>query len=132
MRGDTIMLLRGDDGRRKRGLRLLGGNDDVACNGFRKLLNVARVLMMSTLVSFVRRFSIHDLLLVVVFLVDIKRGLVLFFIVRVHLFATRNSPFACWCRHSTCVTLFSQVRLVYLIFAVPQTQEQIVGSLWPC
>ena len=25
-------------------------------------------------------------------------------------------------RHSTCVTLFSQVRLVYLIFAVPQTQ----------
>ena len=25
-----------------------------------------------------------------------------------------------------CVTLFSQVSLVYLIFAVPQTQEQIV------
>ena len=42
-------------------------------------------------------------------------------------FATRNSPFACWCRHSTCVTMFSQVRLVYLIFAVPQTWEQIVG-----
>ena len=44
-------------------------------------------------------------------------------------FATRNSPFACWCRHSTCVTLFLQVRLVYLIFVVPQTQEQIVGCL---
>ena len=101
---------------------------------------------MSSVVSYVPRFSIHDLLLVVVFLlcffmweladvepVDVTRGLIvsgflLLFIVRVHLFATRNSPFACWC-HSTCVTLFSQVRLVYLIFAVPQIQEQIVGCL---
>ena len=41
-------------------------NDDVAGNGFPKLLNVAGV--MSTLVSCVQRFSIHDLLLVVVFL----------------------------------------------------------------
>ena len=54
------------------------GNDDVACNGFPKLFNVARVLMMSTLVSCVPR---------------------------------------------TCVTLFSQVRLVYLIFAVPKTPD---------
>ena len=43
-------------------------NGDVACNGFPKLLNVAGVLMMSTLVSCVQRFSIHDLLLIVVFL----------------------------------------------------------------
>ena len=59
----------GDDGSRKRGLRLLGGSDDVAGNGFSKLLNVAGVLMVSTLVSCVQRFSMHDLLLVVVFLV---------------------------------------------------------------
>ena len=107
MKGDTIMLLNGDDGSRKRGLRLLGGNDDVAGNGFPKLLNVAGVLMTSSLVSCVQRFSIHDLLLVVVFLlcfcgkwrmwepVDITRGLVLLFIVRDHLFASRNTPFAC-------------------------------------
>ena len=30
--------------------------------------------------------------------------------------------------HSTCVSMFSQVRLVYLIFAVPQTQKQSVAS----
>ena len=41
------------------------GNADVACNGCPKILNVAGVLMMSTLVSCVQRFSIHDLLLVV-------------------------------------------------------------------
>ena len=40
------------------------GNGDVACNGCPKLLNVASVLMMSTLVSCAQRFSIHDLLLV--------------------------------------------------------------------
>ena len=125
---------------------LASGVDGIACNGFPKLLNVAGVLMMSTLVPCVQRFSIHDLLLVVVFCVssrgnwqmwepvDVTRGLVvsdflLLFIVRVHVLATRNFPFASWCR-STCVTLFPQVRLVYLIFAVPQTQEQIVGCLW--
>ena len=64
--------------------------------------------------------------------VDITRGLIvsgflLLFIVRVHLLGTRNSPFTCWC-HSTCVTLFPLVRLVCLIFTVPQTQEQIVGT----
>ena len=37
-------------------------------NGFPKLLNVAGVLMMSTLVSRVQRLSIHDLPPVVVFL----------------------------------------------------------------
>ena len=108
MKGDTIMLLNGDDGSRKRGLRLLGGNDDVAGNGFPKLFERCSVLMTSSLVSCVQRFSIHDLLLVVVFVlcfcgkwrmwepVDITRGLVLLFIVRVRLFATRTSPFACW------------------------------------
>ena len=40
------------------------GNGDVACGGCPKLLNVAGVLMMSTLVSCVHCFSIHDLLLV--------------------------------------------------------------------
>ena len=68
MKGDIIMLLNGDDGSRKRGLRQLSAIGDVAGNGFPKLLNVAGVLMMSTLVSCVQRFSIHDLLLVVVFL----------------------------------------------------------------
>ena len=66
--------------------------------------------------------------------VDVTRGLIvsgflLLFIVRVHPFAARNSSFACWC-HNTCVTLFSQVRLLYLIFTVPQLQEQIVGRSW--
>ena len=44
--------------------------------------------------------------------------------------AARALPFACF-RHSSCVTLFSQVRLVHLIFAVPvpQIQKQIVGCL---
>ena len=91
MKNDTIMLFNGDDIKPKRGSRLLGGNDDIAGIGFPKLLNVAGVLMMST----------HDFLLVVVFLhvgtgkwepVDVRRGLVLLFI----------------------------VRLVHLIFAVPQ------------
>ena len=51
-------------------LRLLCGNGDAACNGIPKLVNVAGVLMMSTLVSCVQRFSIHDLLLVVVILLS--------------------------------------------------------------
>ena len=91
------------------------GNADVACNGCPRLLNVAGVLMMSTLVSCVQRFSIHDLLLVVVFL--FTETVSFHSTVCVDPFATRNSP--CWCRHSTGVKLFSQVRLVYLIFAAP-------------
>ena len=121
-------------------LWLLGGNGDVG--EIVTSLNDAFVLTMSTLVSCVPRFSNHDLLLVVVFplcffmweLADVTRGLIvngflLLFYVRVHLLATRNSSFACWC-HSTCATLSSQVRLLHLIFAVPQNQEQIVGCLW--
>ena len=48
---------------------------------------------------------------------------VLLFIVRIRLFAAGYSPLACWCC-SACVVLFSQVRVVYLIFAVPQIQER--------
>ena len=45
--------------------------------------------------------------------------------------AARALPFAC-CGHCSCVTLFSQVCLVHLIFAVPvpQIQKQIVGCPW--
>ena len=54
--------------------------------------------------------------------VDITRGLVLLF--------HRPRSSVCYSEFSLrmhlCVTLFSQVSLVYLIFAVPQTQEQIV------
>ena len=41
-------------------------------------------------------------------------GFLLRFIARVDLFAIQNSLFAC---HSTCVTSFSLVRLVHLIFS---------------
>ena len=66
--------------------------------------------------------------------VNVTRGLIvsgflLLFIVRVHLFATRNPPFACWC-HNTCVA-FSQVPLV----PVPLIQEQIAQADqhgWTC
>ena len=57
----------------------------------------------------------------------IVNGFLLLFVVRVHLLTARNSPFACWC-HSFRVKLFSQVRLLHLIFAVPHIQEQIVGA----